>query len=67
MDKAKRLFSAARSGEPISKIRDTAAAEDFFPAALDRESDKAARILRSFFIDGYIVPYKTLNRVGNEV
>ena len=66
--KTKGLFDTARSGEPVSKFTSNkVAAETYWPKALDKEADKAACILRTFFIDGYIVPYKTLNRVPNEV
>ena len=66
-EKIKGFFNKAASGEPVSKVRNKKVAEEFWPAALDKESDKAACILRSFFIDGYVVPYRTLNRVPNEV
>ena len=66
--KTKGAFNKARSGEPVNKFRSgTVPAETYWPKALDKEADKAACMLRSFFIDGYIVPYKTENRVPNDV
>ena len=66
--KTKGFFDKAGSGEPVSKFRSNkVAAETYWPTPLDKETDKAAHMLRSFFIDGYVVPYRTLNRVPNEV
>ena len=42
-------------GAPINKLSQKVGAEAFWPATLDQESDKAARILRSFCIDGFMV------------
>ncbi|TKA45291.1 hypothetical protein B0A54_04387 [Friedmanniomyces endolithicus] len=40
-------------GGPVNKLSNKLGAEAFWPASLDKESDKAARILRSFCIDGF--------------
>ncbi|KAK4540206.1 hypothetical protein LTR36_009704 [Oleoguttula mirabilis] len=40
-------------GVPINKLSNKLGAEAFWPTSLDKESDKAARILRSFCIDGF--------------
>jgi hypothetical protein len=65
--KTKNAFNKAASGEPVSKIRGKASAEEFWPSTLEKESKVAAAILRSFFVDGFVVPYRTLNSVPNEV
>lgn len=39
-------------GPPINKLSNKLGAETFWPTPLDKESEKAARILRSFCIDG---------------
>jgi hypothetical protein len=41
-------------GVPINKAANKLGAEAFWPTSLDKESDKAARILRSFCIDGFV-------------
>ncbi|KAK5137865.1 hypothetical protein LTR08_006634 [Meristemomyces frigidus] len=41
-------------GAPVNKISNKLGAEAFWPTTLDKESDKAARILRSFCIDGFL-------------
>ena len=40
-------------GVPVNKVSNKLGAEAFWPTSLDKESDKAARILRSFCIDGF--------------
>jgi lipid-binding SYLF domain-containing protein len=40
-------------GAPINRLSNKVGAEAFWPTTLDRESDKAARILRSFCKDGF--------------
>jgi hypothetical protein len=40
-------------GRPVNKLSNKLGAEAFWPTSLDKESDKAARILRSFCIDGF--------------
>ena len=42
-------------GAPINKITNKIGSEAFWPTTLDKESDKAARILRSFCKDGFYV------------
>ena len=42
-------------GNPINKLSNKIGSEAFWPTTLDRESDKAARILRSFCKDGFYV------------
>jgi hypothetical protein len=39
-------------GADVNKLSNKLGAEAFWPTSLDKESDKAARILRSFCIDG---------------
>jgi len=40
-------------GGPVNKLTHKLGSEAFFPTTLDKESDKAARILRSFCKDGF--------------
>jgi lipid-binding SYLF domain-containing protein len=40
-------------GPPINRLSNKFGAEAFWPTSLDKESDKAARILRSFCKDGF--------------
>ena len=49
--KGKQWFE--KVGVPINKASNKLGAEAFWPTSLDKESDKAARILRSFCIDGF--------------
>ena len=42
-------------GAPINKFTNKIGSEAFWPTTLDKESDKAARILRSFCKDGFYV------------
>ena len=42
-------------GNPVNKLSNKLGSEAFWPTTLDRESDKAARILRSFCKDGIYV------------
>lgn len=42
-----------KAGGPVNKVSNKLGAEAFWPTSLDKESDKAARILRSFCIDGF--------------
>ncbi|TQV98773.1 hypothetical protein V2A60_007526 [Cordyceps javanica] len=62
---ARSVSSPAPSTEPLAAI-DTIRAnngsikrEAFWPATLDQECDKAARILKSFCVDGYLHPIDT--------
>lgn len=41
-------------GVPVNKATQKLGAETFWPTSLDKEADKAARILRSFCIDGFV-------------
>ena len=41
-------------GVPVNKLSNKLGAEAFWPTSLDKESEKAARILRSFCIDGFM-------------
>jgi hypothetical protein len=43
-----------KAGVPINKASNKLGAEAFWPTSLDKEADKAARILRSFCIDGFV-------------
>ena len=56
--RAKELFSAAKAGDPIPRLDRCVDAESLWPTTLEIEADKAASILRSFFCDGFIVPYR---------
>ncbi|KAI9651766.1 MAG: hypothetical protein M1831_007610 [Alyxoria varia] len=44
---------ADKLGEPANKLSNKLGAEAFWPTTLDKESEKAARILRSFSKDGF--------------
>lgn len=49
-----KLWAAAdKLGDPVNKLSNKIGSEAFWPTTLDRESDKAARILRSFCKDGF--------------
>lgn len=52
--KAKTNTWFLKVGEPVNKFSNKLGAEAFWPTSLDKESDKAARILRSFCIDGFM-------------
>lgn len=43
-------------GAPVNRLSNRLGAEAFWPMPLDKESDKAARILRSFCKDGFYAP-----------
>lgn len=45
-------------GAPVNRLSNRVGAEAFWPMTLDKESDKAARILRSFCKDGF---YERIN------
>lgn len=51
--KGKSFFN--KVGVPVNKVTNKLGAEAFWPMSLDQESNKAARILRSFCIDGFVV------------
>ncbi|KAI9050568.1 hypothetical protein LZ554_005729 [Drepanopeziza brunnea f. sp. 'monogermtubi'] len=44
---------ADKLGAPVNRFSNKIGSEAFWPSTLDRESDKAARILRSFCKDGF--------------
>ncbi|EPS34773.1 hypothetical protein PDE_09737 [Penicillium oxalicum 114-2] len=46
-------------GAPVNRLSNRLGAEAFWPMAIDKESDKAARILRSFCKDGFYAPEST--------
>ncbi len=48
-------------GAPINKLTNKIGSETFWPTTLDKESDKAARILRSFCKDGFYVEDEVAN------
>ena len=52
-------------GAPVNKLSNKLGSEAFWPTTLDRESDKAARILRSFCKDGFYVEEE--NHLSNGV
>jgi len=60
-------------GAPVNKLSNKLGAEAFWPTSLDKESDKAARILRSFCIDGFMADHgkekkhKSLDHIPPEV
>ncbi|PGH03024.1 hypothetical protein GX51_04342 [Blastomyces parvus] len=43
-------------GPPLNRLSNKLGAEAFWPTTIDKESDKAARILRSFCKDGFYAP-----------
>ncbi|KAJ5933783.1 hypothetical protein N7454_006112 [Penicillium verhagenii] len=43
-------------GAPVNRLSNKLGAEAFWPMTIDKESDKAARILRSFCKDGFYAP-----------
>jgi hypothetical protein len=66
-NRALELLKTVKSGEPILNLDRSVAAETLWPATLEKEVDKAASILRSFFLDGFIVPYRTLGKCPQHV
>jgi lipid-binding SYLF domain-containing protein len=46
-------YTVDKLGKPINRLSNKLGAEAFWPTSLDKESDKAARILRSFCKDGF--------------
>ncbi|GAB7353160.1 hypothetical protein MBLNU459_g3693t1 [Dothideomycetes sp. NU459] len=51
-------------GAPVNKLSNKLGSEAFWPTTLDKESDKAARILRSFCKDGFYEDEKTKTADG---
>jgi hypothetical protein len=43
-----RLISADKLGAPVNRFSNKIGSEAFWPTSLDKESDKAARILKTF-------------------
>lgn len=52
-------------GPPVNKLSNKLGSEAFWPTTLDKESDKAARILRSFCKDGFYVEQEAHERSGD--
>ncbi len=52
-------------GAPVNKLSHTLGSEAFWPTTLDKESDKAARILRSFCKDGFYVEQEAHEKSGD--
>ena len=53
-------------GAPVNRLSNKLGSEAFWPTTLDKESDKAARILRSFCKDGFYVEEEKENDVPKE-
>lgn len=53
-------------GPPVNKLSNKLGSEAFWPTTLDRESDKAARILRSFCKDGFYVEQEAHEASGDK-
>lgn len=61
-----RVYSLVdKLGAPINKLTNKIGSEAFWPTTLDKESDKAARILRSFCKDGFYVEDESSRSSGN--
>ena len=52
-------------GGPVNRLSNKLGAEAFWPMTIDKEADKAARILRSFCKDGFYAPESTNNTDEN--
>ncbi len=52
-------------GAPVNKLSNKLGSEAFWPTTLDKESDKAARILRSFCKDGFYVEQEAHEKSGD--
>jgi len=59
-DKTKKQSSSwfQKVGAPVNKLSNKLGAEAFWPTSLDKESDKAAKILRSFCVDGFVADHE---------
>lgn len=53
-------------GAPVNKLSNKLGSEAFWPTTLDKESDKAARILRSFCKDGFYVEQEAHEASGGK-
>lgn len=51
-------------GKPVNRLSNKLGSEAFWPTTLDKESDKAARILRSFCKDGFYAEEETQSEDG---
>ena len=52
-------------GGPVNRLSNRLGAEAFWPMTIDKESDKAARILRSFCKDGFYAPESEISTDEN--
>ncbi|KAM0325521.1 hypothetical protein ACHAQA_007508 [Verticillium albo-atrum] len=57
-------ISSDKRPKPLQRLSTTSriAREDFWPATLDQECDRSARILKSFCSDGYLAPLQDDDR-----
>ncbi|OAX79142.1 hypothetical protein ACJ72_06541 [Emergomyces africanus] len=53
-------------GPPVNRLSNKLGAEAFWPTTLDKESEKAARILRSFCKDGFYTQTEKANEEAND-
>lgn len=53
-------------GAPVNKLTNKIGSEAFWPTTLDKESDKAARILRSFCSE-FLIVYSVLYRPNSHI
>ncbi len=51
---------ADKLGAPVNRLSNRIGSEAFWPTTLDKESAKAARILRSFCSEHYLPPWSLL-------
>jgi hypothetical protein len=56
--KIKNLYNRMASGDPVTHLTKRRA-EDFWPTTLNEEATRAAKILRSYFMDGFVVRRET--------
>ncbi|KAL2865622.1 lipid-binding SYLF domain-containing protein [Aspergillus lucknowensis] len=54
-------------GNPVNRMSNRVGAEAFWPMTIDKESDKAARILRSFCKDGFYANEEPDSRIEENV
>ncbi|KAF2100300.1 DUF500-domain-containing protein, partial [Rhizodiscina lignyota] len=57
---------ADKLGAPVNRLSNRIGSESFWPTTLDKESDKAARILKSFCKDGFYTQEKVDEGVKEE-
>jgi hypothetical protein len=57
---------ADKLGAPVNRLSNRLGSEAFWPTTLDKESDKAARILKSFCKDGFYTEEKVDSRQSQE-